>query len=184
GPGFWSQAGFDNWKVDEPLIRQTLIDSFSVEYDATLSTPPSPDGSSSKGVFVLIQLRPTRTTINTKPLFVAALTERVLTAIGEPADSDKGKKIAQVIGSEDYLGTLMQGTRAPWNMGGGGQGDQADDVLFGTGHGTTGQTTARDGWDNLLGQTTGERSAEVLENLLRDTQGSTAQMVPLRTVGI
>ncbi|HSF63916.1 MAG TPA: hypothetical protein VLA78_05990, partial [Paracoccaceae bacterium] len=184
GPGFWSQAGFDNWEADEPLIRQTLVDSFAVEYDATRATPVSPDGSSSKGIYVLVQLRPSRSIIDTEQLFVAALTERVLTAIGEPADSDKAKKISAVINSRSYLDTLMQNGEAPWKMAGGGFGVEADNVLFGGTHATPEVTDARSGWDDLLGQTTTERSAEVLADILRNTQGNAAQMVPLETVGI
>lgn len=183
-PEFFSRLGTDNWEVDKKLIEATLAASFRVEYDATRETAPSPDGSSSKGVYILIQTAPTRVVIDSQAAYVTALTERVLTAIGEPADSKKGKEIAKVIASEDFLKSLMQGETAPWSLGGGNFQEEADDVLFGSGHSNVEMTSDRSTWDNIIGTTEGERSEELLEKMLKQSEGSSAQMIPISNNGI
>lgn len=182
----FSAIGTDNWHVDQSLIRATLVRSFSVEYDAN---PPaaSSDGSSDKGVYMLIQIEGpgSRRSVDNETLFVQILTERVLFAIGEPADSDKGQEIANTINSRDYLDDLMSDGMAPWDMGGGGLAIQADEVLFGDEREQDDIIDEFDGWDELVGTTTGERTSELLEDMLENFQGNQGEgMVAIRTIGI
>lgn len=183
-----SMTGFDNWHVDQAVIRATLIRSFIVEYDATRRTAPSADGSSDSGVYLLIQVEGpgARRPIDTQALFVQVLTERVLFAIGEPADSDKGREIANTINSQDYLDDLMSRGQTPWNMGGGGMPQEADEILFGDTQETDEILDRRDNWDDLTNVTQGERTEELLENMLEsfrdDHQGD--GMVPIMNSGI
>ncbi|WP_095587958.1 hypothetical protein [Actibacterium ureilyticum] len=184
----FSAIGTDNWHVDQALIRATLIRSFMVEYDATRRTAPSADGSSSSGVYMLIQTEGpgARRVIDSQSVFVAALTERVLFAIGEPAGTDKAKEISDTIQSQDYLDDLMSRGMTPWNMGGGGMPQEADEILFGDEQETDELLDGRDGWDDFTGVTQGDRTEELLENMLEsfheDHQGD--GMVPIMNRGI
>lgn len=181
---FFSRIGTDNWEMDSQLIRATLVRSFMVEYD---SMPPaaSSDGSSDRGVYQLVRIDPKRLVIDSRDLFVKVLTERVLTAIKEPADSEKAEEIRNTIASEDYLNALMDGERAPWNLGGGGIATEADMVLFGGDREFEVLDSGRTGWDNLIGTTSGERTEELLENLVEGFREHDGEgMVPIRSAGI
>lgn len=185
---FFSALGTDNWQVDQALIRATLVRSFMVEYDATRRTAPSADGSSSAGVYMLIQVEGpgARRAIDSQAVFVTALTERVLFAIGEPPDSDKAQEIRNTINSEDYLDDLMSGGMAPWDMGGGGMPQEADEILFGDEQDTDELIDDRDGWDDFTNVTQGDRTEELLENMLESFRdGHQGEgMVPIMNRGI
>ncbi len=183
-PEWLSRGGADNWKVDKMLIRQTVVSSFRIEYDATRSTTPSADGSSSAGVYMLMQFQPVNKAIDSEADFVAALTERVLTALGERPGSDKANDISAAIASRSYLDALFKGGHAPWDMGGGGQPAEADAVLFGQEAANTEITDNRTGWDTLFGQTEGARGEELLAGLLTQIGEGGPDLVPVMNNGI
>lgn len=166
--------------VDRALIRATLHSSFTVIYDAQRRGARAADGSSSLGVYTLTQTQPVNRPINTQAEYVAALTERVLTAIGEPADSDRGREVVALINSADYLATL--GT--PWELGSGGFPDEADEVLFGEAQQRRDLTSSRGFWDDLFWRDEGDRTEDLLETLLAETAGAPEDMVPVMNLGI
>jgi hypothetical protein len=177
--------GTDNWHVDREVIRATLIRSFIVEYDSeSQSAEQASDGRSNHGGYFLVQVDPSRTVITNKAEFTAALTERVLMALAEDPESDKGKEIARVIASSDYLDEMMDGESAPWNLGGGGFPEEADAVLFGPDMDRDGVDSGRTDWDNFTGTTQGERTEELLENLLESFEGHDEEMMPVMNNGI
>lgn len=180
-----AESGETDWSIDAAVIRATLESSFTVEYDANRRTAPSADGSSSRGVYVLVQVDPARNVIDSKPGFVAALTERVQHALEVEPDSDRGRAISTEIAKDDYLDELMSGSRAPWNLGGGGMPEEADEVLFGNDREMNAVSGGRTGWDDFVGATSGDMTEDLLEDLLEafeDHQGES--MLPLMNRGI
>lgn len=175
----------DDWDFDQQVIRTTLQRSFIIEYDATAqSEEQAADGNSDHGGYFLVQVIPTRRVINTKAMFIEALTERVLTCLAINPNSDQGKEVAKVIKSEDYLEELENGDMAPWNLGGGGGAIEADEVLFGDEREHQNIISTPGFFAGIFGDTQGDRTEDVLENMLEQFADADGEMIAIRTVGI
>jgi hypothetical protein len=177
-------TGIDDWPIEQSLIRGTLKRSFMVEYDAITPTGLSPDGSSTRGGYMLIQIEPTpNKVIDTEAKFVDALVERVMFAIGETS-AEREVAVRTAVSGRPFLDSLLQGKKAPWELGGGGMPAEADNVLFGDNAQNDWFIGTRTATGPLASPTDGARTTDVLEGVLNVLGNSNADMVPLMNWGV
>ncbi len=165
------------WEVDLALLRAGAARGFTFIYDSTEATAPAADGSSSQGVFKLVEVS-TGTEITDRAGYVAALTRICLDALGpRNLSAEQEQAVRNLVASDAFI-TAVTAVRAPWVSVGGGFAETADDAIFGTAPDTT----------EILGadttQTTHQRSQAVLAGLAGLFSGRAEAMLSLETQGI
>ncbi len=182
-----SAAGSDNWALDEAIVRGVLEAAFIVEYDALAQSPEqAADGASDHGGYFTIQVQGpgARRVINNEALFVEAVTERVISALGLAADDPRRVEIATTVSSRGYLDSMIHANgRSPWDLGGGGFATEADEVITGQVQQDVfflGAETPAEAAAN----TQGVRTQQVLTGLLNQFDASSSDMVAISTNGI
>lgn len=166
-----------DWRLDRARIRAGHRRGFTYVYDSTAATAPSPDGSSSQGVFKLVEVS-TSTEITDRAGYVAAFTRIALTALEDSNLSAAQEQAVRTLVASDAFITAISGTRQPWALRPGGFPDEADDVIYG-GNPQIQTFLAADTTQSMT-----QRSQALLSAIMADFSGRAGQMVGLNTNGI
>jgi len=139
------------------------------------------DGSSREGGFELVSL-PGETPILTKDDFVAAVLKISLDTCGETKDSEKGKKIVELVNDPKFIESVSKrwsdGSFKPWEMSSGGFEDAATEALVG---GTPSYDVFLE--KQSASQTPSERNSAMLGGMMTAFSGATTEMVSMGTTG-
>jgi hypothetical protein len=168
------------WPRKKAAVTSAISNAFTFVYDPTADVKGSNDGSSSKGHYVLT-LKNGNKPITTKDEFSEAVAEIAIASFGVGGGSDEATRIKTLTKQDAFINAVCPGTYKPWDLAGGGFGDQATKSLFGSG------LTVK----NLMPQssgspapTEGERTTKLATDMINKFRGKTDQMIVVNTNGI
>ncbi len=168
------------WNGKKAALANAISTGFTFTYDPTATVTDSNDGSSSQGRYVLTQVAGGKA-ITTKELFSTAIAEIAIASLGFGGSSDQAKQIEALVKQDSFLNAVCPGKYKPWELAGGGFGDQATKTLFGNGMQLKAVLPKATGSPP---PTEGERATGVLKGLLNEFSGKGDEMITVNTSGI
>lgn len=155
-------------------MNYELFDSMEPVYDATLDTPVSADGSSSKGRWVL-RRKDNGKDILDENEFARNVAEVAKRVSGFQPGSPEEKKLTDEIFTWDFVKLFKFGENAPWAMDGGGLGE---DTLQRLGQPAKKSTMVSSGKDSVP---EGKRTTDFVADMLGSMTADMPDMVCLET---
>lgn len=168
------------FKTDK--LREAVSGAFQFTYDPTSEIADASDGSSTTGRFILVR-KSNGKEIRTKAEFIREVADVVIEFLSLDPASDAADDVRDYVGSNTFIDAVTPGTGSnqylPWQQSSGGQTGEATQALFGD------DLTQ----EQMLAKATGvvdlgDRTEDVLTNMLDNFTGSPAEMVTIRTVGM
>jgi hypothetical protein len=159
-------------------LKKKVSEEADLVYDPNSTITNSSDGKSSTGRYVL-RRKDNGNDITTADQFGDYVADQAIAAYGIDPTSTLANDLRTLCKRADVLGAMKNGDTAPWAMSSGGQTEAATKTLFGKGlkqreiteEGSTSDDTA-------------DRNKKILEDLMESFEGSTDEMVTIRTVGM
>ncbi|MQQ09341.1 hypothetical protein GFB49_12815 [Epibacterium sp. SM1979] len=168
------------FKTDK--LREAISGAFEFTYDPTSKITDSSDGSSSTGRYVLVR-KSNGNEIRTKADFVREVADVAITFLKLKSDSDAAQDVRDYVSSDAFIDKVTPGTGKnqylPWQQSSGGQTGEATRALFGDDLTHQQMSAKATGVVDM-----GDRTEDVLTNMLDNFIGSPAEMVTIRTVGM
>lgn len=168
------------FKTDK--LREAITGAFQFTYDPTSKITDSSDGSSSTGRFIMVR-KSNGNEIRTKADFIREMGEVAVEFLALEPTSEAADEVRAYIASDTFIDAVTPGTGKnqylPWQQSSGGQTGEATRALFGDDLNQEQMSAEVTGVVDM-----GDRTEDVLTNMLGNFTGSPEEMVTIRTVGM
>ncbi|MCX7559755.1 hypothetical protein OS190_09265 [Sulfitobacter sp. F26204] len=159
-------------------LKKKVSEEVDLVYDPNSTIVAASDGKSSTGRYVL-RRKDNGNDITTPDAFGDYIADQAIEAYGIDPTSQEASDLRDLCKEPAFLDSMKSGDTAPWAMSSGGQTTAATQTLFGKG--------LKDKVITARGATTddtADRTEQILTDLLGSFDGSDAEMITIKTVGI
>ncbi|NIZ63045.1 hypothetical protein DL239_18935 [Sedimentitalea sp. CY04] len=169
------------FKADK--LRTAIADSFEFTYDPTSKITDSSDGSSTTGRYILVN-NTNNNEIRSKAAFATEIANVAIAFAELDPTSDEADEVRTFVSTDAFIDSVTpeysDGSRyLPWEQSSGGQTTAATKTLFGD---KMEQKKFVDKETSIVDM--GDRTEELLGNMLSTFTGAPEEMITIRTVGM